>query len=162
VGVAKLSIYHNECFTYVSWVVAWSCFKQDIIGVTEEGRPKNRIKEAFKETSTSMFLDYLRPKLHQFIMHNFVARWQDNQCKLAMANLPFDCILSHIDFAENYTFQIQNEIQSMHWHSFQVIILVHITFCVDFAFGFDDEDNTFIKDNHFYILDDKEHDTLFV
>jgi hypothetical protein len=79
-----------------------------------------------------------------------------------MVNLPFDYILSHIDFIETYTFYIQNEIQSMHWHSFQVIILVHITLCVDLAFGFDDEDNTFIKENHFYILDDKEHDILFV
>jgi hypothetical protein len=47
-----------------------------------------------------------------------------------MANLPFDCILSHIDFVEKYTFQIQTEIQSMHWHSFQVTTLVHITYRV--------------------------------
>jgi hypothetical protein len=28
--------------------------------------------------------------------------------------LPQDTILSHIDFVENYTLEIQNEIQSMH------------------------------------------------
>jgi hypothetical protein len=56
----------------------------------------------------SMFLDYLRPKLQQFIKHNFVMRWQDTQCRLAMVNLPCDCILSHIDFVENYSFQIHN------------------------------------------------------
>jgi hypothetical protein len=33
-------------------------------------------------------------------------KMQDIQCKLAVANLPFDFILSHIDFAKNYTFQI--------------------------------------------------------
>lgn len=72
--------------------MAWRYFEQNIIRVTNERRPKKRIKEAFKETSASMFLDYLRPKLHQFIMHNSVARWQDNQCKLAMANLPSDAL----------------------------------------------------------------------
>jgi hypothetical protein len=42
-----------------------------------------------------------------------------------MDNLPLDTILSQIDF------EMQNEIQSMHWHSFQITILVHITFSVD-------------------------------
>lgn len=48
-----------------------------------------------------------------------------------MDNFPLDTILSQIDFAENYSFEMQNEIQSMHWHSFQITILVHITFSVD-------------------------------
>jgi hypothetical protein len=45
-----------------------------------------------------------------------------------MSDLPADMILSHIDFAENYSFQIQNEIQSMHWFFHQVMILVHLTY----------------------------------
>jgi hypothetical protein len=61
-----------------------------------------------------MFLDYLRSKLQHFIKNNFGAKWQDNQCRLVMANLPPNCIPSRIDSTENYTFQIQNEIQSMH------------------------------------------------
>jgi hypothetical protein len=63
-----------------------------------------------KKTTTFMFLDSLWPKLQQFITHNFVARWHDTQFRLAMANLPFDYILSHIDFIGNYTFHIRNEI----------------------------------------------------
>jgi hypothetical protein len=47
-------------------------------------------------------------------MHNFVACWQDNQCQNAMSDLLVDMILSHIVFAENCSFQIQNEIQLMH------------------------------------------------
>jgi hypothetical protein len=61
-----------------------------------------------------MFLDYLQPKLRHFIKHNFGAKWQDNQCKLVIANLPPNWIPSQIDSTENYTFQIQNEIQPMH------------------------------------------------
>jgi len=74
--------------------------------VTDEGIPNKRIKEAFKETSLSMFLDYLRPSLQVFIKHNFVARWQDNQCQLSMVTLPIDTILSHLDFVNNYSFHI--------------------------------------------------------
>jgi hypothetical protein len=31
-----------------------------------------------------------------------------------------------IGFAENYNFEIQNKVQSMHWHIYQVKILVQI------------------------------------
>lgn len=41
-----------------------------------------------------------------------------------MLNLSKDVILSHIDFAKYYT----NEIQPMQWHSFQVVIPIHITY----------------------------------
>ena len=49
------------------------------------------------------------------------------ECRLSMKEMPRDVLLSHIDFAENYSFEIQNEVQSMHWHSTQISILVHIT-----------------------------------
>ncbi len=37
----------------------WICFEQKTIGVIDEGRPKKMIKEAFKETIVSTFLEYL-------------------------------------------------------------------------------------------------------
>ncbi len=54
-GVGKLSICLNECFANGCSVVAWKYFNQNI-GVANERRPKNRIKEAFKGIATSMFL----------------------------------------------------------------------------------------------------------
>jgi hypothetical protein len=41
-GVDKLSICPNECFINGSWAVAWRCFKQDIIGVTNEKETKEK------------------------------------------------------------------------------------------------------------------------
>ena len=41
-----------------------------------------------------------------------------------MEMLPHDIVLSHIDFAENYTFEMQTEIQSLHWQSSQVTIVI--------------------------------------
>ena len=64
-------------------------------------------------------------------------------------------VVSVIDFAENYSFKEKNEIQSMHWYPSQVTILVRITYVWD-------EADKVLKYIHFYIFDNKEHDTLFV
>ncbi len=88
-GVDKLSICFNEFFANGVWAVAWRCFEQDTIGFPYEGRSKKRIKKTFKETTTSMFMDYLWSKLQQFIKHNFVAR-----CKIFNASwLWLTCLL---------------------------------------------------------------------
>ena len=72
-----------------------------------------------------------------------------------MLTFPNDVVVSVIDFAENYSFKMQNEIQSMHWWSTQVTILVHITYVRNLTGSIE-------KTLHFYISDDKQHDTLFV
>lgn len=64
--------------------------------------------------------------------------------------------MSVLDFVENYLFKEQNEIQSMHWHTDQVTLFVHITYRRKA------EDDTVIKEVHFYVSDDKAHDTVFV
>jgi hypothetical protein len=69
-------------------------------------------------------------------------------------------ILSHIDFAENYDFRFQNEIQSEYYESITVMILVYITYRVQV--NWESGENKVIKEAHFYISDDKSHDTLFV
>jgi hypothetical protein len=55
-----------------------------------------------------------------------VAKWQDVQFRTYLENFPIDTMILVIDFFENYSFEIQNEVQNMHLHSYQVTILVHI------------------------------------
>ena len=45
-----------------------------------------------------------------------------------LLRFPDDVVVSVVDFAENYAFKEQNEVQSMHWYSSQVTIFVHITY----------------------------------
>jgi hypothetical protein len=59
--------------------------------------------------------------------HNFVSLWQNQQFKQSLKYFPNDTMVFVIDFVENYSFEVQNEMQSIHWHSYQVTILVHIT-----------------------------------
>jgi hypothetical protein len=80
-----------------SAAVMWRCFRSEVIGTIDDGQQKKKIMEVSMQTSTKEFLEYLQPKLTRFVVHNFVARWQDHQCYLAMENLPDDAILSHMD-----------------------------------------------------------------
>jgi hypothetical protein len=157
-GVKLLQICPQEHSASSSALVKWKCFEYNVVGVHEDsGRPKKCIKEAFKETTPGEFIMYLKPKIERFVTHNFIANWQDDQCKKMMENAPAGVLISHIDFAENYTFAIQNEVQSMHWFSTSISILVHITLLRE-----ESRDGEVFKQTHYYISDDKKHDSLFV
>jgi hypothetical protein len=121
---------------------------------TKTEKPKKRLKEAFKEILIHVFLSNMEKTMTTFITHNFKARWQDEQCQLMMKNVPEGVIVSHIDYAENYSFAIQNEVQSLYYFSTSVTILVHITMWKEGA--------ETVKQTHIYISDDKEHDSAFV
>lgn len=88
------------------------------------------------------------------ITYNFRARWQDEQCQLMMKNVLMGVLVSHIDFGENYTFAIQNEVQGLYYFSKSVTIFVRITMRKG--------GETVMKQAHFYISDDKDHDYAYV
>jgi hypothetical protein len=54
-------------------------------------------------------LEYLKPKLQLFVHHNFIARWWD-MIKSCLENFPDDVVVSVVDFARNYNFEIQNKV----------------------------------------------------
>jgi hypothetical protein len=74
----------------------------------------------YKTTSLEEFIDYLKPKLQHFVRHNFVAWWEDKQFKHYIKSFPTNIMVSIVEFAENYRFEMQNEMQSMHWHTYQI------------------------------------------
>jgi hypothetical protein len=67
-----------------------------------------------------------------------------------------------VDFAENYTFETQNEVQCMHLHSYHISILMHITYCHNLHPDPNDEGSQVFIEYHFYIFDDRKHDSEFV
>jgi hypothetical protein len=51
----------------------------------------------------------------------------------------------------------------MHWHNFQVSILVHITYNRNPEYDILDSNSLpFFKEIHYYVSNDKHHDSLFV
>ena len=119
-----------------------------------EGQLRKRKELVRKQFSPRSLIELFETTLNKFIKHNFTYLWQASQFKLCVSQFPSDVVVSVVDFAENYTFREQNEIQSMHWWSVQVTIFVHITY---FRVG-----EHVKKVIHFFISDDKKHDTLFV
>lgn len=82
--------------------------------VTEEakkGGTRKRIKLLYKESPPSVVIDeQFNLQLNTFINYNFRSYWQHMQFKECIGNFPNDVVVSVVNFAENYTFKIQNEI----------------------------------------------------
>lgn len=132
-------------------------------GKTKKGELKRVIRLEYKLTSTRSFLAFAKPKIEQFIIHQFVASWQDKQYKNCLENLKENEVMSLIDFAENYSYKGQNEIQSQHWHNFQLSILVHITYTLNPEWDpLDSKSKRLRTDYFYYISDDPVHDSLYV
>ena len=93
-----------------------------------------------------------------------MARWKDLQFRSSRDTFPIVVIFSVIDFAENYTFSPQKEIQSQYYHSEQVSILVHVSYrhAKEHIDGIQStvEQWIVIKEAHFYISGDSDHDKL--
>jgi hypothetical protein len=100
----------------------------EVVGSIDEREEKKASKLEYKETPSCDLIQYMQPCLKEFVLHNYIARWQDSQFKEVLSNVFDDMVISCIDFSENYTMKIHNKIWNMHWHNFQVNILVHITY----------------------------------
>jgi hypothetical protein len=97
------------------------------------------------------------------VTHNFASKWQEHQFKSILGAVPSSSIISCVDFLDNYTMHVQNEIQSMNWHNVQINIFIQSTYKLDPAdvlLG----NNTLkvIKKLHYYVSNDTYHDTLLL
>jgi hypothetical protein len=80
-------------------------------GKIRAGLDNKVLRLQYKETTTHVFLSFTRLRLQKFIIHNFVAHFQEEQYKLCFEIFPPNNVMSVIDFAKNYTFMDFNEIQ---------------------------------------------------
>ena len=89
-----------------------------------------------------------------------VVRWKDENFRICRDTFLIGTMLSVVDFVENYTLQLKNQIQSQYYHLEQVNIMVHITY----KHGTDsnEQNKVILKEYHFYISDDWCHDLAYV
>jgi hypothetical protein len=109
-GATKLKIYPNELSDSTSALVSWKRFEMVFVGRGEDGNDRHALRLEHKMTPPCELVADLRSHLEEFLVHNFEAKWQDQQFKVCMGNLSPDAIVSVIDFAENYAFKWQNEV----------------------------------------------------
>lgn len=69
------------------------------------------------EKSTSDFIDLFCEKLSALVRHDFIAKQQSSFMNSTKENLKDSELLIICDFAENYSFILQDEAQSYHWTS---------------------------------------------
>ena len=131
-------------------------------GKTKAGNPKKVLRLEYKRTTAKVFLDFAKSKI-PLLRHQHTARWQDAQHRACIEGLQPGEIMSLIDYAENYSFKGQNEVQSQHWYNFQLMILVHITYTVNPDYDVaHSKSNKRLTEYYYYISNDPKHDNLFV
>ena len=102
----------------------------------------------------SEFISLLIEKLQALTTHSFIATSQAKYLKKVKEELREEEVIVLGDFAENYKFIIQDEIQGFHWNkqscTLQPIVIYHI------------KDNKLTERSLCFISDDLNHDTGFV
>jgi hypothetical protein len=163
-GFHRIPLCENEFDPSNKKLFEWRRFEMVFTGVkTKAGAPKKVVRLEYKHTTARAFLDYASTTIPAFIKHQHNARWQDAQFKESLAKLQPGEIMSLIDYAENYSFKGQDEVQSIHWYNFQITILVHIMYSVNPAFDARDPKSKRLHTAYYYyISDDPKHDSLFV
>ena len=143
-------------------LVKWKSIGYKVVGTTADGNPKKVVTMEYRESPPRELIAYLKSKLQAFVLQNYIATWQDFQFRELFGSVPADTLISCVDFFENYTLKVQNEIQSMHWHNDQITILVHITYRPNPAWRAENEEPLLLTEIHYYISADKTHDSLYV
>ncbi len=77
--------------------------------------------------------------------------------KYYLQHIPKATIMSCINFFKNYAFEVQNEIQDMHWFNFQINILVRITYRLNPDLDESNLGSKILKEIHYYISNEKDH-----
>ena len=106
------------------------------------------------------FISEFRGKIQQYIQHVDMAWWQHEKFRICRDTFPLGTILSVVEFAQNYTLQPQNEIQSQYYHSEKVSIMLHIRY--RHGPNSNEDKRVILKEIHFYISDDHTHDIHYV
>jgi hypothetical protein len=143
-------------------LIFWKSTRYEVVGFTKGGKEKKASKMEYNETPPHDLIQYLKLCLKEFVFHNYVACWQDVRCKEVLNFVFDDMVNSCIDFSKNYTTKVHNEIQNMHWHNFQMTILVDITYRPNPNYDPIDPNSQVLKEVHYYVSDDNNHDTFFI
>lgn len=172
-------------------IVSWQRYEYHVYtGLS--GAQSRRLQLTPHSDPWPVFRTTFREAVYPYIAHAHGAKWQDRQFRACLASFPMGVVVSVVDFAENYTFTPQQEIQSeyyfseqvpivriyyyyfyrvvcqysLFWCGLQVAIMVHISYR-HAEFSIDEiasteEERVIIREYHFYISDDRSHSARFV
>lgn len=100
-------------------VVSWQRYEYHIY-TGQSGASSRRLQLTPHSGPRLAFVSSFRAAIYPYIAHAHGAKWQDRQFRACLASFPIGVVVSVVDFAENYTFAPQQEIQSEYYFSEQV------------------------------------------
>jgi hypothetical protein len=59
-----------------------------VVGKSGHGHDKKVSRVEYCETQSSQLTGYLKPRLQEFVMHNFILKWQEKEFKSFVKKLP--------------------------------------------------------------------------
>ena len=68
------------------------------------------------------FYDVLISSIDKLTSHSFISKVQSSYCKQLKVNLGDHTAIILVDFAENYSFIVQDEVQGFHWNNSQATL----------------------------------------
>jgi hypothetical protein len=99
-GIEMLLIYPIEEDITCSQLMQWKCYELMLHGKTRSGKDNKVLQLQYKETKPMKFLQYLRPTLHKFIVHNYVARFQEEQYRICLDTFPVSFVMFVVEFVK--------------------------------------------------------------
>jgi hypothetical protein len=60
-------------------LVQWKSIGYEVLKKTDDGRDKKVQKLEYHESQPKALLDYLKSRLKEFVLHNYVVKWQETQ-----------------------------------------------------------------------------------
>ena len=106
--------------------------------------------------STDEFIELAVTKLHQLTSHSFIAKSQAQYLKNRKNAIQFDRAIVLVDFSENYSFVVKDEVQGYHWNRNQCTLHPAVVYAKD-------QNNQSSKAHSFcFMSEDLIHDIGFV
>jgi hypothetical protein len=107
-GIKKIPFCLVECNGFNPTMVDWKRFVMETI-MSKAKHSLLKLTFVYKKTDNEKSIEYFKPKLQNFVKHNFVSRWKNKQFKAFIVSFPKNKVVFIVDFAENYSFEVQNE-----------------------------------------------------
>lgn len=116
-GTSQLKLIPEEQCLKMRQKVKWQAFEY----ITNDANQR-KLHLSTKETPPGAMFDHLKSLLGSFPAHQFHANWQHKQLKHLLENLPKDHVCCVHDYSENYSCQLQDQLQSMYYYQTQASI----------------------------------------
>lgn len=106
--------------------------------------------------SKEEFVEKLATQVSKLTRHSYTAKSQSSYMKTLKSNMtPLKEMIVQGDFAENYSYVVQDEIQSFHWENKQATLHPFVAYCTL-------EDGTLVHRNVCVVSDCRDHSTVTV